>query len=179
VLYFGTIGKKQGLETVLSAAELLHQNKNIHFVICGEGVLKKEFVEKTRHLANLTWIDTLNLADFRSLLSIAPIHLLPRHVGIGDAVFPSKLVTMMVSGAAIVANADPKSELETILENRARVIPPGDAKAFASAILELAENPKLRKQLGEAAKSYALTHWDIDNVLGTLVQEVELLKTGS
>ncbi|MFH2040321.1 MAG: WcaI family glycosyltransferase, partial [Chloroflexota bacterium] len=40
VLYSGNMGHKQGLENVIKAARHLKRQKNIHFVLCGDGAVR-------------------------------------------------------------------------------------------------------------------------------------------
>jgi glycosyltransferase involved in cell wall biosynthesis len=45
------------------------------------------------------------------------------------------------------------------------ITPSGDADAFAAALTSLAENPALRRKLGEAARKHAITHLNRDEIL--------------
>ncbi len=46
VLYSGNMGEKQGLNTILETAEQLRVLPNVHFILCGEGVVKKKLMEQ-------------------------------------------------------------------------------------------------------------------------------------
>jgi colanic acid biosynthesis glycosyl transferase WcaI len=64
-----------------------------------------------------------------------------------------------------LATADEGSQIATVLEGRGVISPSGDAHAFATALTALAENPELRRKLGEAARKYAVTHLNRDQIL--------------
>src|SRR5579863_10606861 len=45
------------------------------------------------------------------------------------------------------------------------VVPPGDVNAFVSALLDLAADGELRQKLGHAARKYAVSHLNRDEIL--------------
>jgi colanic acid biosynthesis glycosyl transferase WcaI len=99
------------------------------------------------------------------LLNLADIHLLPQLSDAADLVMPSKLTGMMASGRAIVATAHPGTQLFEALEGRGLATPPGDMHAFVSTLVLLADEPSLRVRLGQAARSYAVSHLDREDIL--------------
>jgi colanic acid biosynthesis glycosyl transferase WcaI len=90
---------------------------------------------------------------------------LPQLADAADLLMPSKLTGMMASGRAIVATAHPGTQLFAALAARGFVTPPGDVDAFVSRLLQLAEEPSLRDQLGQEARRYAVSHLHRDEIL--------------
>jgi colanic acid biosynthesis glycosyl transferase WcaI len=79
---------------------------------------------------------------------------------------------MLASGRPVVATARSGTQIAACVHNRGLVVPPGDSAAMVSAICRLATDPDLRKQLGEAARKYAILHWDRDRLLQEFEQSL-------
>ena len=63
----------------------------------------------------------------------------------------AKVLELMAAGLPIVAYA--VGELPATLGETARLVPPGDAEAFAAAVLELLADPQAAARLGQAAQA--------------------------
>lgn len=69
--YLGTLGIANALDTLLKSAKALKEEKNIHFVLVGEGN-EKEVLEKyvqKENLKNITFIDAIAKIQVQSILS--------------------------------------------------------------------------------------------------------------
>lgn len=67
--YTGTMGLANALEYFVEASTLLMYNDKIHFVLVGDGYLKKELVEKTFGQNNITFIPKINKNQVQQILS--------------------------------------------------------------------------------------------------------------
>jgi 1,2-diacylglycerol 3-alpha-glucosyltransferase len=85
--------------------------------------------------------------EARVWLAAADVAVSPRRERSG---FPMKLLNYMAAGKAIVASAGSAKGLDDGVTGR--VVPDGDAAAFAGAIVELLHQPGLRARLGAAAR---------------------------
>jgi len=72
---------------------------------------------------------------------------------------------MLASGRPVLAMATQGTELANAVQGRGIVVPPGDLDAFVSALLELAADSDLRLTLGQAARTYAVSHLNRDEIL--------------
>jgi colanic acid biosynthesis glycosyl transferase WcaI len=180
-LYAGNIGAKQGAETMAEAAAILRDTRgpddpDIRFVVCaaGAGLATLEAAVARHALAP----DAFRLLPLQpegllaDLLASADIHLLPQRASAADLVMPSKLGGMLASGRPTVAGADPGTQIARTVEGCGLVVPPGDARAMADAVLRLARDPALRHKLGMAARAAAETTYDRETVLGRLEEEL-------
>lgn len=165
VLYSGNMGEKQGLDIVLEAARELSGHGDIEFIMCGDGAVKDSLVNLSAELSNMRFIPLQPLERLNELLDIADIHLLPQRADAADLVMPSKLSGMLSSGCAIVATANPGTQVARMLEDCAVVVEPEETKAFVEAILWLKENPLERKRLGDTGRAYALENLDTKKIL--------------
>lgn len=165
VLYAGNMGKKQGIEYIVEAANTLREHSFIHFVLCGDGAVHDEMVQLATGLENLHFLPLQPIDRLNDLLNMADIHALPQRANAADLVMPSKLTGMMASGKAIIAMAEQGTEIDQVISKTGIVIPPEDTQALSNAILNLAKNEPLRKALGFRAREYAESHWGYRDIL--------------
>lgn len=164
-LYSGNLANKQGLDILPQVARLLAHRDDIGIVICGEGPALADLRAAGAAMDNLTFLPLQPLADLGALLSVADIHLLPQIAGVADLVLPSKLVNILASARPVIATAPAQSALAQEVAGAGLVTAPRDAQALAQAIVDLADNPDLRKSLGQAARAKALADWNRETIL--------------
>jgi colanic acid biosynthesis glycosyl transferase WcaI len=159
-LYAGSIANKQGIDIVIDAARLLQDRTDLTFVICGQGPNRKRLEASAAGLPNVQFRELQPAAHLNDLLGLATMHLLPQIIGAADLVLPSKLGNMLASGRPIVATADPGTGLFDAIDGCGVLVEPGDATAFAAAIVALIEDDSLRSELSAAAVQRATERWD-------------------
>jgi colanic acid biosynthesis glycosyl transferase WcaI len=164
-LYSGNMGKKQGLDLLVEVCRRLASRNDIQFLFCGDGSYRDAFVRMIKSCRNMAILPLQPAERLNDLLNAADIHLLPQVSNAADLVMPSKLTGMMASGRPVVATALPGTQLFRAVEGRGIVAPPGDAEAFVAALVRLADEPRLRKQMGEEARNYAISNLDRDEIL--------------
>lgn len=171
-LFSGSLGRKQGLMVIPKAAQQLSTREDIHFVICGDGVMKPELEKTCINLDRVHLLPLQPVERLADLLGLADIHLLPQSPEAEDLVLPSKLTGMVSSGRAIIATCNPGSEIASVVSQCGLVVPPEDAPALAQAILQLADDPQGRARMGEASRRYAEEQIGRNAVLGKLVDDM-------
>jgi colanic acid biosynthesis glycosyl transferase WcaI len=102
VLYAGTMGKKQGLEHLLTAASRL-QGRQLQFILCGDGAVRAELENTAKELSNVLFLQVQPAERLNELLNLADIHILPQKADAADLVMPSKLSGMLASGKPVIA----------------------------------------------------------------------------
>lgn len=172
-LYAGALGHKQGVGIILDAAKRLTERRDLLFVICSQGLVFDALREKVRGLPNLLLMPTQPAEQLNALLNLASVHLLPQIAGAADCVLPSKLANMLASGRPVVATSAPNTGVAREVEGSGIVVPPGDAPAFASAILRFIDDRALHERFSRAAQARAEAGWRRDAVLGSFIAEVE------
>ncbi|AWB50717.1 colanic acid biosynthesis glycosyltransferase WcaI (plasmid) [Gemmobacter aquarius] len=175
VLYSGNLGKKQGLEAIVRAAEALRDRKDIVFVIAGDGPLRPDLERLASGLSNVIFIPLQPYDRLSDLLGMASVHVLPQMVDAADLVLPSKLINMLASGRPIVATAMPHTGIWDEVQGAGAVVPPGDAVALAQAITGLVDDPSRMDTLGKTARARAIERWDISNTLSGLQDDLRSL----
>jgi colanic acid biosynthesis glycosyl transferase WcaI len=175
-LYSGNMGNKQGLEILSEAAALLKDDHRIRFVFCGDGSGRRSLELACKGLENVDFLPLQPFAKLNDLLASADIHLLPQRSDAEDLVMPSKLLGMLASGRPVVATANRETELGQVVEQCGLVVPPGDGRAFASALLQLAGEPERGSELGAIGRAMAVTRFSKSAVLGSLEERLLHLK---
>jgi colanic acid biosynthesis glycosyl transferase WcaI len=175
-LYSGNMGNKQGLEILAEAARLLRDQPAVHFILCGDGPGRAPLESGCTGLERIHFLPLQPADRFPQLLATADIHLLPQRAGAADLVMPSKLTGMLASRRAVIATAEPHTELGRLIARVGELVPPEDAAALAQTIMSLAHNPERRAALAEAGRQWAEANLDRDTVLGRLEADFQALK---
>ena len=173
-LYSGSLGRKQGLMVIPTAAQRLCDMSNLHFIICGDGVMKPELEAACAGLHNVHLLPLQDADRLQELLGAADIHLLPQSPEAEDLVLPSKLTGMLSSGRAIIATCREDTEIASVVRHCGLVVPPEDAVALSNAIVILANSPEERTRMGQAARRYAEDEISKDAVLGKILRTMIL-----
>ncbi len=169
ILYSGNIGRKQGLELLLEAAIRFEQDKNVHFVIVGQGGYRAylESMAVSKNLANLSFHDLVPYEELPQLLAMADIHLVVQKKGAADAVMPSKLTSILSAGGHSLITAEEGTELGLLVEKYpgiAERVEPEDLEQFIGGLKRLLERDT--KKSNKVARDYALTSLNKDAILG-------------
>jgi colanic acid biosynthesis glycosyl transferase WcaI len=159
VLYAGNIGFSQGLEYVLSAANQLASQSDIHFLFVGDGPglghLTAEV--KLQGLTNIQFLPFQPRDRLPEVLASANISLVVLRKGIGTGSLPSKTFSILASGRPVIASVDGGSETSNLIQkaNAGLCIEPENSSELAAAILELKNNRELCCQLGNNGRIWA------------------------
>lgn len=180
VLYSGAMGQKQGLEIVIEAAALLKADKKIQFIVAGEGSAKVnlEHLAQLKSVDNIKFLPVQSSSDFVKLMASADIHLVIQKIEAADLVMPSKLTNILSSGRPCIATALGETAVgEVILKSKAGLlVDPGDAKDLARAIQELANDSKLRLEMGNNARMFAEEMLDSEAILNRFFSQISGLR---
>jgi colanic acid biosynthesis glycosyl transferase WcaI len=175
LLYSGNLGVKQGLETLPPLARELRHDRRLHFVFCGDGALRPQLEQMTAGLENVSLLPLQPAERLNELLNAADIHLLPQKEDAATLVMPSKLTGMLASGRPVIATAPHGTQVAEVVSSCGINVPPGDVNALRDAILLLAADAGLRKEMGRAARLFAEEHLGREQVLRRFEAEMERL----
>ena len=106
---------------------------------------------------------------------MADIHVLLQKADAADLVMPSKLSGMFASGKAVIATANPDTELGRIVTEAGVLVAPEDPAALADAIRQLSESSEKRDLLGRKGRAYAVQNWEAQVVLDHFHQHLQNL----
>ncbi len=162
VMYIGTHGLSQGLLTILDTAKMLSSREDIHFVFAGTGAEREMLIERAKEmgLANTEFLRMQEKVDMPAFYAAADICLVPlkkRDVFLFN--IPSKMFEIMACARPMILGA--LGQARELLEDAGSgiAVEPEDAAAYRDAILRLADDPALRKRLGENGRAHVVAHY--------------------
>ncbi len=159
VIYTGTHGIANGLDSVLNAAEVLQQRgrDDIKIVLVGQGKLKKELEGKSLEMGlnNIIFHPPVNkqqLADFMSSADLG-MQLLANVPAFYYGTSPNKFFDYISAGLPVLNNY-PGWLANMINENDCGfAVPPDNPEAFADALEAAAADRNRLKIMGDNAKT--------------------------
>lgn len=164
VLYAGSFGATHGVPKIIDCAELLINNRNIHFVLVGKGTEEQKIQEivKEKKLTNLSILPFQTKEKFRYVAAMADINIILLKRGGGKAIMPSKIYTALSAGTAIVAMADADSDLAKLIEKHkvGMIIPPGNTEVMAQTILKLTTHTQFLDEFKFNSRHAAVNYYD-------------------
>lgn len=157
VMYSGNFGLGHDVETFLKAAERLRGDDRVRFAFIGGGKRKPEvdlFVRE-HGLSGCIVEGHQPREALGDLLTAADLHLVTIRPGVEGIMVPSKFYGILAaSRPAILVGAEEGEIAQTIVEERCgAIVPVGDDKALADAILRRVEDPSLAKAEGSRGRA--------------------------
>lgn len=147
--YVGTFGKKDGLEYLLQAFNILSKKQHkIKLKLAGKGNNIEELISNYSN-KDIEYVGFLSEEKYYQFLYEADMFILNRVDSIyANAGFPYKLPEYLATGKSVIATNI--SGIDEYLKNfeDALLIPPEDIKAIINAVEFLIQNPDKRKEIG-------------------------------
>jgi colanic acid biosynthesis glycosyl transferase WcaI len=179
VLYSGNIGLKQGLDQLPSIIKATAQQKQIHYLIIGNGIYLEELqrqIEEQR-LAQVRFAPLQPLEALPEILCMADVHLVLQKAEMSDLVLPSKLTAILAVGGQAILTAPPESHLFKLATEHpgiAHCLPPSNPEAVAHCILDLQHQG--RSSVNHVARTYAEKNLGKEQVLSNLEVVLDSLR---
>lgn len=172
VLHAGNIGDKQRLELLVRSARVLHERKDIQFLIVGDGARKADVVAEAKGLglSNVMFLPLQPQEQFAEMLAAADVLILHQHADVTDSVIPSKLLTYMAAGRPIVVTAASESAAGIAVSRSGCgiAVEPENPPALAQAILQLFSDQALRTHCGASGRAFVSANFSRATVLSQL-----------
>lgn len=160
VMHSGNIGLSQGLETLVEAAALLAEARDVQVVFVGDGVKRPslEALATARALGNVRFLPYQPKGALSESFGAADVFIVSLKPGLAGYIVPSKLYGILAAGRPYVAMVEPASEVTAITRKYecGLLAEPGDAQGLAQQILTLRRDPDLAVRLGTNARRAAL-----------------------
>jgi glycosyltransferase involved in cell wall biosynthesis len=173
LLFAGNLGKAQDLPTILSAAEKLRNEQDIHWVIIGDGPMRSLTEEKIR-----VW----GLSNTVHLLGRYPGEAMPRFFALADALLvtlkqdpifaitvPSKVQAYLACGKPILAALDGEGARLIEESGGGMTVPAGNPDALAEMVARMSKMPKSElEKMGRLSRDYSEKHFERNRLLDRL-----------
>ncbi len=174
VLYTGSFSPLYDFDIILESAKDL-RNKNIEFILLGDGMLRPYLQSKIRKL---------NLANVKLEPPISDPKKLSKRINLSDvAVVPmkdrlqnnttcaNKIFEYLSCGKPILASAKGSSRNLIVKAGGGLVVDIGDKSSFVKNLLKLYQDPELLRDLGKKGRSYILSNHSME-VYGKKLEEI-------
>lgn len=159
ITYNGNIGLTQNMDMLLDVAKSLEENKDIQFVLVGNGAYLDSVKQiiNDKNICNVHLLPFQPYEDISHVFSLGDVSLVISKPGVGANSVPSKTWSIMSASHPVLANFD-ENELKDIIENNKCGIftKAGDKQAFIDAILKLYNNRELCKEYGQNGREFVM-----------------------
>ena len=174
VLYAGNMGEKQGLESVILAAESMKNFTDVIFLMIGDGASKSRLMQMAidLNLSNLVFAPLQEYEVLPILLASANVHLVIQKRGAADAVLPSKLTNILAVGGNAVITADENTTLGQLsidFPGIAVIVEPESVNALVNGIQQALE----MEIPNQVAQTYAHHFLDKEKILSNFMKNFE------
>ena len=178
VHYSGNHGSTHDLESIVRAAALLRDDKDIHFLFIGEGSGKAAAVKLANQLElkNISFRSFVGRSVLSTSLNASDISLLAFKPGMSGISVPSRMYNIMAAGKPIIGIVDDSSEVAALISevDMGSVVPPESPEKLAKCIIELKVDDVGREEKGRNASEIVKKHYSYDKISQ---QYRELFKT--
>ena len=141
----GTAGFTHDPASVFEAARILKGNRDITFLLSGEGVgwTKLKEMQAASQLPNVTLIERVPDSELDSFLSAGDVWIIPYRKNNAGVSVPSRIYNLLAVGRPIIICSEANSEAALLVheEDIGWVVPPEDPRAIAEAITVAASTP--------------------------------------
>lgn len=179
-MYAGTMGYAQGLDSVLSAAEMLKvSDPNVHFLFVGDGQEREklEIMKQELNLINVTFLGQVPVSEMPRMFSIADFSIVSlRNINLFKGARPSKIFPAISSGTPVLYCGS--GESASILEeyNCGKIAPPEDPQGIAKAVRELSKiSDEEYQQMAKNGRSLALEQYSWKSIVTDLLNNIDVM----
>lgn len=165
IMFAGNIGDAQDFVSILEAAELLRDRKDIRWLIVGDGRMA-DWVKQESHLRRLDgqfiMLGRYSLQQMPSFYTAADALLVTlKAKEIFSMTIPGKVQPYLASGKPIVGMLNGEGATVIRESGAGYVCDAGDGQALAKIITEMASlSHKERERMGESGRAYYQTQFD-------------------
>lgn len=168
LVFAGNIGPAQSVETIVEAANILKNEKNIKFHIIGDGLSKNmcEELSKKYNLDNIKfygYFDVKEMPRFYSLADAFLITMVDNEVV--NSTLPAKVQSYMLAGKPIIGTIN--GEVKSVISEAdcGLCCKSLDYKTLANNILKASKSEKKLKKWGNNAKDYYEKYFEKDKCI--------------
>ena len=151
-LYGGNIGVAQDLDNLLNLAANLIDQKNIFFLLVGEGTefdrLRNKIIKED--ITNISLIGSVSPLEFQKIVAASDVGLISLNRDFKTQNIPGKIMSYIKSKKPMLASVNEDNDMFDIVHNKSGyVVLNGDNTTFIKYAIKLAEDKNLRGRMGE------------------------------
>jgi glycosyltransferase involved in cell wall biosynthesis len=160
VMYAGSLGDLQGLETAVEAVRLLPDIPELRLAFIGSGVAEERLRAAAQGDDRILFLGQRPPANIPALLALGDVQLVSlKDLPLFRATLPSKLQAVLACGRPVLGCV--AGDAAAVIEGSGAglAVPPGDARALAAAIRHMHDlGAPPREAMGRAGRRFYLDH---------------------
>ena len=176
VSYIGTLGLAHGLETMISAAEVLQGTApDVLFMLVGEGADRERIlaIAESKHLRNLRVVGQQPREKIPEYISASDACLvLLKKSGVFETVIPTKMLEFMSCARPVILGVNGQAREILNCARGGIYVEPENPAALCEAILKLQRQDHLRESMGRNGREYIVRNLSRES---TAVDYLDLL----
>lgn len=169
LLYAGIIGHAQGLEIILLAAEKLKGEKDIKFVLLGDGPEKEKLLKMTAtlQLSNVFYFNSIDSTYMPNIVKAIDAAIIPlKKLDLFKGAIPSKIFENLAMEKPILLGVEGEAKELFIEQGRCGLFfIPENADDLAEKILMLKNNHALALELGVNGRKYVNQNFSREKIV--------------
>ena len=176
VTYAGNIGKMQNVEIIVESAKILRNEKNIKFVIIGEGSNLNEVKEMSSGLDNVIFFPFQPSDVAKDIYSFTDVNVIPLVNGGIKTALPSKTGVILSCGKPTIYTFGNDALFSKKIQehNAGYVVEPENAQELADKVIDIYLNRKiLKNDIYSFYKKYFLKSKNVKKYIQTIKETVE------
>lgn len=163
VTYAGAIGMANDLSTILKAAQQLHNVKNVHFLLVGDGKERPriESTAKEMGLASVTFTGARPKTEMQEFLAASNACVATlKDIPMFRTTYPNKVFDYMAAARPTILAID--GVIREVIEaaHGGIFVRPGNCDDLANAVRRLTENPTEATAMGMKAREYVVQRFN-------------------
>jgi len=177
VMYAGSLGPAQDLDTVLDAADLLRDMPDIQFVFVGDGIELPRLIEivKSRQLNSVSFLGHYPVQAMSGLYALADVLLLHlRDDPLFRITIPSKTYAYLASGKPVLAAVEGDAAEVVRSTGAGLPCPPSNPRMLADTVRRFyAMPPAERDRMGQNGRSAVYQSNDREYLVGQIAEMLD------
>ncbi len=163
ILYSGNMGASHDIDSMLEAAKILKEHKDILFLFIGSGKKWQYAVDFTKKnsLSNIKVYPFQAEKNLPYTMALSTISLVALDVGAEELMVPSKIFYYLASGSAVIGICQGKNELMDIIQNNncGICVSPKEPQRLADTILDILKDKEQLYLFQKNARESALKQY--------------------
>lgn len=158
VSYTGTMGWAQNVNTIVEAAALLQEYKDILFLLVGDGPSRQDLQEKCEalRLSNVRFLPFQPRNKYPMVLQASDVSTISLNSDLSTPVVPGKLMDIMSAGLPVLGCVPLTGDAPRIVEEAQSgfCVESNDATGFADRVLKLYNRRDMADTFGRNGRKY-------------------------
>lgn len=178
VIHFGTMGRANGLEYIIYAAEIIKKKgvNDVSFIFMGKGAIKKKLIRmvKDRELSNVVFIDAQPMNIVSEVVNLCDVSIVPfTSLPILQTNSPNKLFDSLSAGIPIIVNSSGWTK-DLVEKNQCGAfVDPEKPEELAKKIMVWNKHPQLLIDMGKKARWLSEIKYDKSILCSKFVSIIE------